>query len=76
MLAFPAPVDQPNVDAVPVGIYPEFAGIDKFLFFSAASAAVIYTDRAAIRAGRLPARSVIAHTFLPYLFQEPSELMK
>ena len=75
MLAFFASVDQPNIDAVPVGVYSESAGIEKLLLFSAASATMNHTDpvcffdllpdRAVFRSGRTPTRYVFAHTFLP-----------
>ena len=75
MLAFFAAVDQPHVHAVPVGVHPEFAGIEEFLLFSAASATMNHTDpvcffdllpdRAVFRSGRTPTRYVFAHTFLP-----------
>ena len=44
MLAFFASVDQPHVDVVPVGVYSEFAGIEKFMLFSATSTPVKHTD--------------------------------
>ena len=31
-------IDQPDIDAVAVGVYPELSGIDKLLLFAAASA--------------------------------------
>ena len=43
MLAFLATVDQPNVYAFTIGIYPEFVRIDKLLLLSATSAAKIYS---------------------------------
>ena len=41
MLAFLTPIDQPDIHAFPVGVYSEFTGIYKLLFFPAASTAKI-----------------------------------
>ena len=86
MLAFFASVDQPHIDVVPVGVYSEFAGIEKLLLFSAASTTMKHTDpvcffdrlpdRAVFCSGQSPARYVFAHTFLPNILQEPSELIE
>ena len=86
MLAFFASVDQLHVEVVPVGVYSEFAGTEKLLLFSAAAAAMKYTDPvcffdllpdpAVYCSGRSSVRYVFAHTFLPNILQEPSELIE
>ena len=35
-------IDQPDIDAVAVGVHPELSGIDKLLLFAAASAPMEY----------------------------------
>ena len=35
-------IDQPDIDAAAVGVYPELSGIDKLLLFAAASAPMEY----------------------------------
>ncbi len=78
MLAFFASVDQPHIDVVPVGVYSEFAGIEKLLLFSTTSTTMKHTDTvcffdllldsAVFCSGQSPARYVFAHTFLPNIF--------
>ena len=55
VLTFFAPIDQPYVHSVSVGVHSELAAVDVFLLFSASPATAIYPDR----------RELTSHVSLP-----------